>query len=248
MRRIIIALIFSLGQTLSALSSPQGSWPAELKGVGLPTPDWILVLPAKREPSGTIKLWDKDDPWNREWVVPKATPTGIRTVAIAGDAEDRRVVADWHVDTMDVTALSMLAEKYSAPAIAVVVQDDMGDTAIAAWMPEYEAVWDAVGATDGDREPALHILEYIFRGHEDAAVHYTANETEVIITGQRFNGSTYEYRLELIGNEAEGILKTASGIEIVEYIDTLTDIRTIVVRGTDGRDIETILMSNGINF
>lgn len=234
---LAFALVAATG---GASAAPEGSWPEESRGQPLPKPEWILVVPARRGPDGAVKAWDKEDSWTREWIVPRATPSGTRTVAIVGDSEDRRNIEGWSLDEMDVAALGRLASKYSAPAVAVVVEDDLGAAAVAAWMPQQAATWETAGAGDA-RNGSLATLDSIFSGGSPSRESF-----DVAITGQRVDGGRTEYRIELAHPIMEDVLRGVPGLDVIGYVDAKRP--SLIVSVNDGRDIEMVLRSAGIGI
>lgn len=240
MRSHWIFLAAALLVSASAAAAPEGMWPDEARGASLPKVDWILVVPAKREADGSLVLWDRSDPWTRSWVVPKPTPHGVRTVAIVGDSEDRRNVDGWSIDSMDIHPLSQLAAKYSAPAIAVAIEDGLGQIAVAGWSPGQSAAWQAVAGSS--REDALAALDDLFSGDVS-----DDGEFDISITGQRTSEDGWiEYRVEFRHPIVEEVLRGIEGLDVYGYADMESP--SLIVRPNDGRDVETILRSAGLQL
>ncbi|MDW9478796.1 hypothetical protein GOB57_08765 [Sinorhizobium meliloti] len=245
-----LAAALALLAASSAFASPQGTWPEDMRGYSLPKQEWIMIIPATRGPDGTVSVWNRADSWNREWIVPKATPSGTRTVAVSGDSEDMRIVSPEQIDNMSVSALSKLAGKYGASAIAVVVAEETGEVAVAAWASGNYATWDMVLDQEGDpRSNALRKLDEIYAGAAPVTAPAEAGEAEdqeyVAIVGQRYNEEIgrMEYRISgpldlldrIVANPAFGI---ASRNEDVPQSVDLTVL--------DGRDVERVLAEAGL--
>lgn len=235
MKHLLLALMIAAASP--AMSAPQGPWPEEARGLGLPKAEWILVVPARRLADGSVSVWNRDDEWTGQWIVPRQTPAGVRTVAIVGDAEDRRMVDGTALDVMDASVLSRLAAKYRAPAVAVAITDSRGEVAVAGWIKGAGASWiEASGA--GGREGSLAAMDMIFTGGGGEA------SFDVAITGQRMNGGWMEYRIEVYDPIIEDVISQISGVEVVATAGP----QALVVRVTDGRDVETALRSAGLSL
>lgn len=237
------ALLASVLSATAATAAPQGSWPEEMRASGLPKQNWIMVIPARREADGSVLVWDRDDPWTKQWTVPKATPGGTRTVAINGDAEDRRIVSAAQIDNMSVSSLSTLAGKYGASAIAVVVADGEGAVAVAAWAHGNYATWDEAPAGTDMRAEALATLDALYSGAKPAAVDDDGRALH--IAGQRFNAAkgTMEYRIEASQDVALDQLGETPSLEVTGRDPT--DPPSIRVVVTDGREIAQVLTGAG---
>lgn len=235
----------------SAFASPQGTWPEDMRGYSLPRQDWIMIIPATRLPDGTVSVWNRADKWNRQWIVPKATPGGTRTVAVNGDSEDMRIVSPDQIDNMSVSALSRLAGKYGASAIAVVVAEETGDVAVAAWAKGNYATWESAVGEGDPRADALRTLDEIYAGAdtEMAGASPPGKEGEtgnfVTIVGQRYNESkgAMEYRISgpwvlLDRISADPSFDVGSRNEDVPPSVDLTV--------GDGRDVEQVLSEAGV--
>lgn len=247
--KFLTTFMISLSLAFPAMASPQGSWPEDMRGYSLPRQGWIMIIPASRNEDGSVSVWNRADPWNREWTVPKATPGGTRTVAVNGDSEDMRIVSAEQIDNMSVSSLSKLASKYGADAIAVVVAGDEGDVAVAAWARGNFATWDtAIADTDQRRDAVLQTLDDIYSGTggQQAGPATVARDREVGISiiGQRYDESVglMEYRISaddrvldrLAGDPAFKV--TARNGDIPPSMD-------IVV--LDGRDVSKVLREGG---
>ena len=241
MKRMLAAAAVLSAAWSAAYASPEGGWPESARGVGLPQPDWVLVIPARRDGGGALVPWSKEDPWTREWIVPKATPRGMRTVAVTGDAEDRRVIDGWLVDSMDVEALSRLADKYGAPAVAVAVMDESGDTAVAAWSPGNHASWDHGGWGRAAREGVLAAIDGLFSGQR----HGFHAAYDVRITGQRGAGYAREYRIEAEDEAVIDLIDTIPGLRVAERL-WVAEGAAAAVSVTDGRAVEDVLRGAGL--
>jgi len=243
--RCTFALLGLLMSMSTAHTAPQGSWPDEASYISLSKKSWVLVIPARRSETGDIVLWDKDDDWLQQWIVPRQTPSGTKTVAITGDADDKRMVLGWHLENMDVNALNKLAGKYKAPAIAVAVKDASQQVAVAGWVSGEGAAWRFVSSSGATRESALGVIDEIFSGYSEPNEIAVAQD-KVEITGQRFNDGWTEYRLESFDQPSLERLYSIPGVEVMGTLDANNP--SVIVRVTDGRDIETVLRSAGISY
>lgn len=231
--------------TTLSFAAPEGSWPEEASHLSLSKKSWVLVIPARRNDVGEITLWDKSDEWLQQWIVPRQTPNGTKTVAITGDADDRRMILGWHLENMDVDALNKLANKYKAPSIAVAVADSSKQVAVAGWVSGEGAAWRYAQSSGLSRDGTLSSLDDIFSGYSEPS-EVPISEDSVAITGQRHNEGWVEYRLESFDKAAIDRLYNVPGLEIVGEYDQNSP--SVIVRVTDGRDIETILRSAGIIY
>lgn len=210
-----------------------------------------MIIPATRKPDGSVSVWNRTDVWNRAWIVPKATPGGTRTVAVNGDSEDMRIVSPEQIDNMSVSALSTLAGKYGAAAIAVVVAEDSGEVAVAAWAKGNYATWDsAVGGGD-PRGDALRTLDEIYAGADPslASSPLNAGEAEdlnyVTIVGQRYNERIggMEYRISGPSSLIDSIASNPAFHVEARNEDVPPSVDLTVV---DGRDVESVLAEAGV--
>ncbi len=229
----------------TAAAIPQGAWPDDARNLPLGRPSWILVVPASRADDGTIRLWDRQDEWLRSWVVPKATPDGIRTVAITGDSEDQKLIRGEQLDNMRVESLHLLARKYSADAVAVVVRDSGEDVAVAAWRAGAHATWDEASPGEGgdSRGTALAVMDTLFS--KTAAPAETAASTptaavRVIAERMSADGVRMEYRIEC-PQDSLAALQGTSSLQITRSGDGTVDVLVL-----DGREIGDILAEIGL--
>jgi hypothetical protein len=242
-----LAALALLLHATTAAAAPQGAWPDDARNLPLGRPSWILVVPASRADDGTIRLWDRQDEWLRSWIVPKATPDGIRTVAITGDSEDQKLVRGEQLDNMRVDSLRLLARKYSADAVAVVVRDSGEDVAVAAWRVGAHATWDEAssGEAGDSRGTALAVMDTLFSkanaptGRTDSP----ASATTVRVVAERMSadGVRMEYRLEC-SQENLGALQGSSSLQITRSGDGTVDVLVL-----DGREIGDILTEAGLS-
>lgn len=240
-----LAALALLLHATTAAAVPQGAWPDDARSLPLGRPSWILVVPASRTDDGTIRLWDRQDEWLRSWVVPKATPDGIRTVAITGDSEDQKLIRGEQLDNMRVDSLRLLARKYSAEAVAVVVRDSGDDVAVAAWRVGTHATWDEASAGEaGDsRGTALAVMDTLFSkaaASVDSAESAPLSAVRVIAQRMSADGVRMEYRLEC-PQESLAALQGASSLQITRSGDGTVDVLVV-----DGREIGDILAEAGL--
>jgi hypothetical protein len=244
MKARIAALALLLHATTAA-AVPQGAWPDEARNLPLGRPAWILVVPASRADDGSIRLWDRQDEWLRSWVVPKATPEGIRTVAITGDSEDQKLVHGEQLDDMRIDSLRLLARKYSADAVAVVVRDSAEDVAVAAWRVGAHATWEEAspGAVGDSRGTALTVMDALFSkavAPAEPAVGASSSAVRVIAERMSEDGVRMEYRLEC-PQETLAVLQASPSLQITRSGDGTVDLLVL-----DGREIGDILSEIGI--
>lgn len=248
MRTIRLAAIAALF-AIPALASPQGDWPEEMRGASLPRQPWIMVIPATRLPDGSISVWNRSDAWNREWIVPKATPTGMRTVAINGDSEDSRIVSVAQIDNMSVAALSKLASKYGAGAIAVVVAEENEGVAVAAWSKGNYATWDAAEVSNGQRQGALDALDRIFSGKPGQSPSTDPQlgrmGEALTIAGQRFDHPSGTMQYRLTGGQS-ALDKLAENPSFTVHARNGSVPPSIDISVVDGRDVEEALSEAGL--
>lgn len=240
LRKLTLSALFIVWSS-TTFAAPEGYWPIEAQGVSLPKPEWVLVIPAKRDSMGSIVIWDRDVPWMRQWIVPQSTPNGLRTIAIAGDSEDKRLIEGFHLDEMDTDALQRLASKYKAPAIAIAVSDESDAIAVAGWMPEQAAAWESVQIS-GSRKETLATIDLLFNGQNE-----TSSEFDVAIVGQRQTGNGSEFKLLLESEQSLDLLYESEGIRVLEY-DLESESPSAVITVTDGRHLETVLYSSGVRY
>ena len=221
-----------------------------MRGFSLPEQEWIMIIPVTRKADGSVSVWNRNDSWNRDWTVPKATPAGTRTVAVNGDSEDMRIVSPFQIDNMSIDSLSKLASKYGTAAIAVVVSEEGTDNvAVAAWAKGNYATWDSVAPSGRTRrEAALAMLDDIYSGSSTSvAVPGAESATGAVsIVAQRYNQTfgTNEYRivgersdLERLANDP-AISVTSRNEDVPSSIDLWVN---------DGRDIEQIIRGVGLS-
>lgn len=236
-----------LALTLSALflsacacmAAPEGEWPEEALSVSLSKPQWVLVVPAWRNADGSLNPWPKDSAWAKEWVVPRSTPDGLRTVAIVGDSEDVRTVGSETFETMDAASLGWLAGKYKAPAIAVAIEDEGGLASVAGWIQGEGAAWRTADGGSA-REASLAAIDEIFSGRSEGE----GTGFDVAITGQREAAGRMEYRIEISQDIMADVLRGVPGLDVVGFADDGG--RSVVVSPRDGQDIEAVLRQAGI--
>jgi hypothetical protein len=234
---------------LSANATAQGAWPNDFRGGTFAKPAWILVVPVQRQSNGSLAIFDRMNPWVREWIVPQATAQGIRTVTIVGDSEDKRLVSADDIDQMRGSALQKLARKYNAPAVAIAVSDADGTTAVAAWMPGRQATWDTPVEGEG-KKALITALDAIFTGSERAvgttSEQIAESRPAARIVAERLNKdqNKMEYRIEPLTREAEQLI---GGSPSLRYLGQASgDGSVMEVRVMDGSTIETILAAVGV--
>lgn len=246
MKRLTYITAFLLQSTI-AIAAPQGAWPESARDLPLGRPSWVLVVPAIRTDDGDIRLWDRADDWVRSWVVPRPTPSGIRTVAISGDSEDQKLIGGDQLDDMRVAALGTLARKYGAEAVAVVVRDAEQAIAVAAWREGRHATWSlGTPQSDGDetRMAALTAIDDIFvEAVQDEPYEMLESVAVATVIAERIapDGAGMEYRIEVASPLAERLASSPS-LRISSHGETTTDVIVI-----DGRPIAEILQELGFN-
>jgi hypothetical protein len=84
-------------------------------------PRWVLVVPV-REISGVLQLWKPEDGWTQTWNR-AGSSSGISTATASGDERDQQLLNAATLQGVDgqlADILSQLANKYHAPAIALI--------------------------------------------------------------------------------------------------------------------------------
>lgn len=240
MLREATALLVYLAAS-AASAAPQGIWPEEARDLPMSRPGWVLVVPAVRGGDGCIQLWDRFSPWSREWVVPRATPAGVRTVSISGDAEDQKLIRPEQLDNMSSETLRLLAGKYGAEAVAVAVEDGEGQVAVAVWKRGGHATWDVAPADAQPRKAALSAIDGLFSGVESRPEPAADVEGAAAILAQRITEEGLpEYRLQ-VDARAAGLAAASASLRV-----EARDGGTMDVVVLDGRDVEDVLRDAGI--
>ena len=250
MKRIsLIAAACVCVSAVQALAAPHGTWPDQARARPMPRPAWVLVVPAMRLDDGSIKVWSRADDWPQEWVVPKATSSGLRTVAISGDSEDQKLILPQELDNMRMDSLRRMAGKYGAEAVAVAVVDVSGNVAVAAWARGSEATWDEASGEGDPRGAALRLVDGLFGGDterpatetDDAAV-ASPFDGRVYVVGERQDpsGGPMEYRIEIPDGEAD-VLRNAVDLTVTRTGGGTTD---VTVAG--GRSLLDVLAELGL--
>jgi hypothetical protein len=210
----------------------------------------VLVVPAKRQEDGTLLVWDRNDSWVRQWIVPEKTPKGLRTVAIVGDSEDKRLIAATQIDNMQSSALRQIARKYNAPAIALAVSSGE-EQVVAAWIPGYNATWDYAATGLENRKASLETIDQLFSGHQAvAASDFGAEHTDmegVVVLAERFNSQaqTMEYRVRAPNAEAENRMLGSNRFIILGRASS--DQSILEIRMNDNTPIEKALQEAGLS-
>jgi len=230
MKRLFLTAALAMAPA-AALAGAEGYWPPEARGVALPRPAWVLVVPATRGGDGNVTAWNRSGQWMRKWVVPRPAKGNLRTVAVTGDSEDARLVDGTQIDNMDTSALGRLALKYRAPAVAVVMEGAEGDAAVAVWRPGHGAAWDLTAPGEDTREGALRLIGDLLSGKA---------RPRFEITGVRTVDGIDQYRLTA-GDPS--LLDRLNSIDGIKVLETVADEErpSAVVTVTDGRRIEEVL-------
>ena len=239
--KLSLSAIALLASAVAASASPQGTWPDASRDLPLGRPTWILVVPAVRDASGSIVLWDRASDWTKAWVVPKATPGGIRTVSISGDSEDQKVIHAEQLDNMSSEALKTLANKYAADAVAVVVRDSASEVAVAAWKRGQHATWEQAPPGADGRIAALSAIDVLFSGSGIDAPSADAGAVPdaggpVSVLAQRYNDDvgSMEYRVRASKTQADALAATGS-VRLTGSGDGTVDL--VVVDGSPIQDV-----------
>jgi hypothetical protein len=247
--KFIVSLCVAALVAGTAQAAPQGSWPEEYRGGSLPVPQWVMVIPARRLADGRISVWDRADEWTRTWTVPKATPSGLRTVMINGDSEDKRIVDAAQIDLMSGQALSRLAGKYGAGAIVVAVEDDRGDVALAAWAKGHFPTWDGAVPSADARASTLAAIDAIYSGRQSPEpIPAATGGMYAVIEAQRYNEAIgrMEYRIRPDGSAALEAIEGSDNLSVNARNDDVPPVVDLSVR--DGRDVEQVLSEIGVRF
>ncbi len=253
-----IALLSSLTPALPA--EPAAPWPDSARSSSLSRPSWVLLIPARRLPNGTLAIWERNDDWSRMWRAP-ATIDGLRIVPLFGDDEDKRSVTAESIDGMMVDSLERVMRKYGAPAVALAVTDGR-TVALAGWVPGYAASWEP---SDVHQDPsqtkaqALTVLSAMFRAGGNSQVSRTQPEKasegagdiqiEAYRTGA--DGAT-EYRLILlpppaaIVDQALERLQAIQGLLVLSSEPYAEGLR-LVVSSSSGKQLADDLRAAGFS-
>ncbi len=261
----ILALL--LLDPAAARASAAAPWPARAEGRSLPREPWVLVVPARRTADGGLVIWERDDPWTKEWRVPRVVD-GLRVVTLFGDAEDRRSVTPAAIDGMLIASLGIVQRKYGAPAIALAVTDG-AEVAVAGYVPGWPASWKGVAAGDGEeaaRDAAVHALAGMFKGGGRPSVGdeprepgdeakspspvATAAAAVAVIAQRDAPDGGAEYRVAVSGADAAGAVRRLGAIPGVSLVDDASPsdgglrVRLRFAGGVD--DLERALRSAGL--
>lgn len=261
-RSLILSVAFLSSLTPALPAEPAAPWPDSARSRSLSRPSWVLLIPARRLPNGTLAIWDRNDDWSRMWRAP-ATIDGLRIVPLFGDDEDKRSVTAESIDGMMVDSLERVMRKYGAPAVALAVTDGKA-VALAGWVPGYAASWEP---SDVHQDPAqtkaqaLTILSGMFRagGASQASRSQPEKTTEgagagdVQIEAYRSgtDGAT-EYRLILLPPPAAVVdqaldrLQAIPGLQVVSSEPYAEGMR-LVVSTSSGRQLSAELRAAGFS-
>jgi hypothetical protein len=249
MKKFLLPLLLALAPFHANAANVEGSWPQDARGGSLRKPAWVLVVPAKRLEDGTLLVWDRTDTWVRQWIVPEKTPKGLRTVAIVGDSEDKRLIAASQIDNMQSSALKQIARKYNAPAIVLAVSSG-DEQVVAAWLPGYNATWDYTSGGFDNRKASLETIDRLFSGHQAIAVSDFGTEQiqleSVSVLAERFNAETQamEYRVRAPSAEAENRMMGSSRFVVLGR--SPSDQSILEIRMNDRTSIEKALQEAGL--
>jgi hypothetical protein len=245
MRRAFAACMLLVASS-AALASPQGVWPEDARSLPMGRPSWVLVVPAVRGGDGRIQLWDRFSPWSREWVVPRPTPSGVRTVSISGDAEDQKLIRSEQLDNMSSETLRLLAGKYGAEAVAVVVEDAGSAVAVAVWKRGGHATWEAADMAGDPRKAALATIDDLFGGADarEAPVSSVSDgvPSASILAQRSLEGGLVEYRITA-NEEATRLIDASPSLRVSGRDGDTMDV--VVV---DGRDVEDVMREAGVSL
>jgi hypothetical protein len=244
MRRALAASLLLVASS-PAFASPQGVWPEEARSLSMGRPSWVLVVPAVRGGDGRIQLWDRFSPWSREWVVPRPTPSGVRTVSISGDAEDQKLIRSDQLDNMSSETLRLLAGKYGAEAVAVVVEDADSAVAVAVWKRGGHATWEAADMAGDPRKAALATIDDLFGGADAREASSSASDgvpSASILAQRSLEGGLVEYRITA-NEEAVRLIDASPSLRV-----SARDGGTMDVVVVDGRDVEDVMHEAGVSL
>jgi hypothetical protein len=146
-----------------------------------------------------------------------------------------------------------LAGKYGAPAVAVVVVDASGSTAVAGWSRGHSAVWNAAPPSGSPRATALAGIDAAFAGMSSGSGAFAegygfeeepkaASQPRVAVTGVRDGPMGEEYRVESGDAAAIEALWSAPGVSVVER---LVSGRPAVVIAVSGGSVAEVLRAGG---
>ena len=249
MKKYLLPLLFALTAFPASAANVEGAWPQEARGGSLRKPAWVLVVPAKRLEDGSLLVWDRQDDWVRQWIVPEKTPKGLRTVAIVGDSEDKRLIAAAQIDNMQSSALRQIARKYNAPAIALAVSSG-NEQVVAAWAPGYNATWDYTAGGLESRKASLETIDELFSGQQTVVANNFGSEprqTEgVSVMAERFNSEAQamEYRVRALSIEAENRIVGSRRFSVLGRASS--DQSILEIRMSDSTPIVKALQEAGL--
>ena len=125
LRRIVNLPPLSVGQSTgggnnSNADPASSALPSLSSPISPPSPAWVLVVPVS-EVGSQVEIWTPDKPWMKAW----QRTTGKDGLAFAkagGDAQDQILLPkeDIQQGGVSIDALQTLAQKYKAPAVAVI--------------------------------------------------------------------------------------------------------------------------------
>ena len=242
---LMAAVLLGFSTVFAFAAPPEGRWPTYAQGQGLGRPDWVLVVPARRHDDGSVTLWDRSDPWTREWAVP-AIIDGLRIVTLIGDDQDARTLTGRSIDEMITDEMQPLMAKYAAPALALVVRSSEG-VAVAAWRPGYRASWDRSIGEGSDHASATETILRLFGSggtpmadapqpfDSETVARTTTTAPRVVLAGERFEGDRWDYLLDLVHVDRLDRGRVLSALETIsiEPAEVVQGGRVIITLGAN---------------
>lgn len=221
---LIFTILLSLTPSVFAQGYAAGAWPNSAWERGLPRPQWVMAIPARRTTDGNLVIWDRRDEWSRAWRVPRIID-GMRIVTLMGDTQDSRSITPAAIDGMLVDEMQVVLEKYGAPALALIVNDGQ-NIAIAGYVKGWQASWTAISAEADVQESRERSIEAIGRLFNGAGVqNFTQPTTAIEIIAYRQNQYTggVDYRLSIQGKGAAAAVDILAGMQNGNLVEATRD-------------------------
>jgi hypothetical protein len=166
-------------------------------------------------------------------------------VSISGDAEDQKLIRSDQLDNMSSETLRLLAGKYGAEAVAVVVEDTQSAVAVAVWKRGGHATWEAADTEGDPRKAALATIDHLFGGTDarEAGPGAPGGVPSASILAQRLlEGGLLEYRIRA-DVEASRLVEASPSLRV-----SSRDAETMDVIVIDGRNVEDVMREAGVSL
>lgn len=252
LRPLIASVILSC---LSSAAWGQSTvpWPDLAYERGLPRPDWVLAIPARRGADGRLTIWDRRDPWTSAWRVP-TTVDGLRIVTLFGDTQDRRSITPEAIDGMLVDQMRPVMDKYGAPALALIVDDGQG-IAVAGYVPGYPASWTTATEfedVENTRAESASKVVSLFSGVVSAPVTQIGYGVAILAYREDAALGTTDYRVTVSGTwdqinaQLDAISMMPATSVLSETVLSETQVEAIIQRAPGSPPFESDLGQYGI--